>query len=272
MADDNHEAPDAGSAPTARTTTRRSQARGSSSGSGAKTINFVMQGKGGCGKTVAAQLVAEFLRCRGDAFACIDADPVNASFAAIRAFGAEHVRLVVGGKVNVDALNSLAERLYTEDACFVVDTGASSYLPLLSYLIDAEILDFLIDGGKRVLVHMPITGGRTLVHTVGSVERAAMELPERVELVPWFNPYFGPIVAEDGADLEKTVIYSEMAARLSGPVKIPDLNPAYAGSCFAAMLDANRTFAEERERVGLIQRMWLDRTWQAINDQVAGVV
>ena len=137
-----------------------------------------------------------------------------------------------GNKVDVGEMNAWSERAVAEDASFVVDNGASSYLPMLEYLLEAEIFECLAESGKRVIVHMPVIGGRSLAHTVDALELASKSLPRCVDIVPWFNPYFGPLVADDGAELDETELYAGMADRLSGPVKLPTLHPDYAGAYF----------------------------------------
>lgn len=269
------EAP-AGLGPTEKTTTPRARSRTSSPASVAsrRTVSFVLQGKGGCGKTLVASLIAQSLKERGEPVVCIDTDPVNKSFAAIGSLGAQPVRLVNGNKVDVGEMNAWSERAVAEDASFVVDNGASSYLPMLEYLLEAEIFECLAESGKRVVVHMPVIGGRSLAHTVHALELAAKSLPPCVDIVPWFNPYFGPLVVDDGAELDETELYADMADRLSGPVKLPTLHPDYAGAYFEKMLDGNRTFADERADTGegMISRMWLERTWKRINDQIVQVL
>lgn len=269
------EAP-AGLAPTEKTTTPRARSRTSSPVCAAsrRTVSFVLQGKGGCGKTLVASLIAQSLKERGEPVVCIDTDPVNRSFTAIETLGAQPVRLVKGNKVDVDAMNAWSERAVAEDASFVVDNGASSYLPMLEYLLEAEIFECIAESGKRVIVHMPVIDGRSLAHTVDALELASKSLPPCVDIVPWFNPYFGPLVADDGAELDQTELYADMAVRLSGPVKLPTLHPDYAGAYFERMLDANRTFADERAdtAAGMISRMWLERTWKRIDEQIVQVL
>ncbi|MBK8176994.1 MAG: hypothetical protein IPK66_17570 [Rhodospirillales bacterium] len=153
------EAP-AGLAPTGKTTTPRARSRTSSPACAAsrRTVSFVLQGKGGCGKTLVASLIAQSLKERGEPVVCIDTDPVNKSFTAIAALGAQPVRLVNGNKVDVGEMNAWSERAVAEDASFVVDNGASSYLPMLEYLLEAEI--FEVPRRKRQARGRPHAGDR----------------------------------------------------------------------------------------------------------------
>lgn len=256
---------------TPRASQRTSQAN--SDDTSRRTVNVVLQGKGGIGKTVVASLIAQCLRERSEPVVCIDTDPVNSSFAAIKALGAEPVRILAGDRINVPALNGLAERILTEDAHFVIDGGAASFLPLTEYLIEAQIFD-LLASSRRVVVHMPVIGGRNFLHSVAALTRAAKTIPAAVEIAPWFNGYFGPLATSDGVPLEETELYVELSGRLSPAIRLPQLHPDYAGAEFARMLDANRTFAEARDdqATGMIPRMWLEQTWAKINAEISVVL
>jgi len=94
-----------------------------------RKVHFVLQGKGGVGKTFAASLLAQYYLEQGAPLVCLDTDPVNGSFGAIRALGARHVRLLAGDRIDVDVLDDLVQRVLTEDAHFVIDNGATSFVP-----------------------------------------------------------------------------------------------------------------------------------------------
>jgi hypothetical protein len=54
------------------------------------------------------------------------------------------------------------ERLLTEDAIFIVDNGASTFIPLWSYIFENDVLDLLRASGRRMCVHTVVTGGQAL--------------------------------------------------------------------------------------------------------------
>jgi cellulose biosynthesis protein BcsQ len=50
------------------------------------TVHFVLQGKGGVGKSYAAVLFAQYLRERGLTVSCFDGDPLNQTFGGFNCF------------------------------------------------------------------------------------------------------------------------------------------------------------------------------------------
>jgi hypothetical protein len=95
-------------------------------------IHLTLQGKGGVGKSLVASVLAQYLREIGKEVRCIDTDPVNRTFAQYTALGADRLNLRdEHNRIEQRAFDSLIERFLTEDtATFVVDNGASTFLPL----------------------------------------------------------------------------------------------------------------------------------------------
>ena len=161
------------------------------------TIHLVLQGKGGVGKSVVASWLAEFLIERGQPVRCIDGDPVNCSLSQHKAFSVEKLDLVnQDGVLQRTRYDSIVERFATDDAVFVVDNGATVFLPLWTYIVETDMFSVLRQAGRHVYVHVPISGGEMLNDTLLGFKTLAESAPER-NLVLWINEHFGP-VARDG--------------------------------------------------------------------------
>lgn len=78
--------------------------------SAARKVHFILQAKGGVGKTFVASLLAQFYREKAAPLVCLDTDPVNGSFSAIRTLEARHVSLLADDRIDVEALDELVER------------------------------------------------------------------------------------------------------------------------------------------------------------------
>jgi cellulose biosynthesis protein BcsQ len=85
-------------------------------------------------KTMAALLLSQVIADKGEPVMCIDTDPVNASFSNLSSLPSDRVSIFNGNKVDTKALDVFSERLLTEDAHFVIDNGASSFVPVSHYL------------------------------------------------------------------------------------------------------------------------------------------
>jgi len=78
--------PDTNPQAEASTTTRssgRTTAAASSARSEPRKLHFVLQGKGGVGKTFVSLLLAQAIAGRGKPVICVDTDPVNASLSSL---------------------------------------------------------------------------------------------------------------------------------------------------------------------------------------------
>ena len=104
-----------------------SKANGNSDGT---SVHFALQGKGGVGKSLIASVLSQFFVWKDRALHAVDADPVNQTLAEYRALGVERLNLLKEGSVDQRQFDTLMERILTETGTFVVDTGASTFIPL----------------------------------------------------------------------------------------------------------------------------------------------
>lgn len=121
------------------------------------TVHLILQGKGGVGESAVASWLAEFLLNRRQKVRCIDGDPVNRSLGQYKALPVEKLDLVnQDGVVMRSRYNVLMDQFLKEESVFVVDSGATAFLPFWTYIFEADIIGFLREAGRRVYVHIPI--------------------------------------------------------------------------------------------------------------------
>ena len=185
------------------------------------TIHLVLQGKGGVGKTVVAGWLAEFLISRGQPVRCIDGDPVNRSLAQYKALPVDKLDLVnQSGVVIRSRYDALVDRFLNEEAVFVVDSGATAFLPFWTYVVESDIPTILREAGRRVFVHIPISGGEMLNDTLLGF-RTLAETAANNSLVVWINEYFGP-VARDGKTFDQMQVYLDNREKVLASIGIPE--------------------------------------------------
>jgi cellulose biosynthesis protein BcsQ len=94
-------------------------------------IHVVMRGKGGVGKSLVLNWLAEYLLPRRKEVWCIDGDPVNRSLALYATLHADKLDPVNSDAI-VDRTRSdvVFERFATEESTFLLDSGATVFLPL----------------------------------------------------------------------------------------------------------------------------------------------
>lgn len=247
-------------------TTRTSPKTTSAAGSTAKsrTCHLVLQGKGGVGKTLVASILAQYL----DGATCWDTDPVNSSFAAIKALGARVVPILRGRLLNVAALDALLDEVLNGGDT-VIDSGAASFVPLSDYLLKSDIPALAADAGCTILAHVALTGGASKLDTLSGLRSVLTTYPASVRVVVWVNEFFGPFGEKPFAE---TVAYSENKDRIAGVVTLGKLDPELAGWNVARMLEERQTFAEAIDAADVVAKSRLWRVKREIWGQLEGVL
>lgn len=228
------------------------------------TIHLTLQGKGGVGKSLVAAILAQYLKNTGREVRCIDTDPVNRTFAQYAALSADRLQLRdEHNRIDQRAFDSLMERFLVEEGVtFVVDNGASTFLPLWHYLLENKALDYLRDNGRRVYVHTVVTGGQALVDTLNGFHELAQTSESR-NIVVWVNEFFGRVEAE-GKKFSEMAAFRDNADKVCGAVVLSKRNQDTFGRDLEEMISAKLTFGEAigekklpimaKQRLKLVQR------------------
>jgi hypothetical protein len=225
-------------------------------------VHLILQGKGGVGKSLVASILGQYFLNRSEDVSCIDTDPVNHTLAQYQALRAEHLKLMVESRIDVRLFDQLMERLLTQDQSFVIDNGASTFIPLWDYILENEVVETLQDAGRSVFLHSVVTGGQAMLDTLSGFHDLAANCPAR-NLVVWVNEFFGP-VESDGKRFRDMKVFAEHRDRIRGTVTIPKRSADTFGRDIEEMLRAKRTFAEvledrqfsimSRQRLALVRR------------------
>ena len=206
------------------------------------TIHLSLQGKGGVGKSLVASILAQYLLDRGKPVRCIDTDPVNKTLSQYRGLPTEQLKLLREGGIDTRAFDGLMDQLLTDGgAIFVVDNGASTFIPLWNYILENNVHDMLRTAGKRLYVHTVITGGQALFDTLNGFSQLA-ESTER-NIIVWVNEYFGS-VERDGKQFADMKVFQDNAHRVFGTVGIPKRNHDTFGRDIEEMISQKLTFSE----------------------------
>lgn len=206
-------------------------------------VHFILQGKGGVGKTLVSAIFAQYRRSEGRELICLDIDPVNASFTGFKTLRVQSVDIMPATTIDPRRFDELMELLLNSEAEVVVDSGASTFLPLVSYLEETDAISVLKEAGKSVLLHVVITGGQSKGDTLTGLEGIAERLGCAAPIVVWLNEYFGPFAA-DGTQFEDTGVYETYKDKISSIVTIPERPAATFGRDISEMLSKKMTFDE----------------------------
>jgi hypothetical protein len=213
------------------------------------TVNLVLQGKGGVGKSLIASLLAQFYRANGEPVQCIDTDPVNQTFSQYVAIGAQHLRLMDGNHLDRRRFDELIDKILGSEESFVVDNGAATFLPLWHYMVENSIVRVLREANRRLLIHTVLTGGQALADTTTGFKFLA-ESSESRNIVVWINEYFGH-VRRDGKEFTDMAVYREYRDRVAGIVFLHKRSPDTFGRDIEEMISRKLTFSETLQAEGL---------------------
>lgn len=206
-------------------------------------IHVILQGKGGVGKSVAAAFLAQYKYEKGQEPACIDTDPVNATFYGYKALNVQKLQIMDADEINPRSFDTLVEMIAASKGDVIIDNGASSFVPLSHFLISNHVPALLTDMGHELVVHTVVTGGQALIDTVSGFAQLAHQFPGEALFVVWLNPYWGAI-EDEGKSFEQMKAYTANKARVSAIVQLPVLKKETYGRDLSDMLQARRTFDE----------------------------
>ena len=205
-------------------------------------VHFILQGKGGVGKSLISAILAQYFRIKNVTPYCFDTDPVNATFAQYRNLGAEHINVLRRGAIHDKHFDELFEKICQIEGICIVDTGATTFIPLWNYILENDILGFLAGRCRRVFVHSVVAGGQAMTDTLNGFERLAETTIEK-NVIVWLNEYFGE-VSNDGKPFEEFRVAQEQSDKLLGTVVIRERNPNTYGDDMRQMLAKRLTFDE----------------------------
>lgn len=232
-----------------------------------RTVHLSLQGKGGVGKSLIASLLAQFYRAKGVRAICVDTDPVNQTFSQYAALGAQHLPLMDKNQLDRRRFDSLVDSILATDESFIVDNGASTFIPLWHYMLEGAVTSVLREGNRKLVIHTVITGGQALADTLLGFKSLAESCESRC-IVVWINEYFGA-VEKDGKTFNQMAAFIEHQDKVAGTVVIPRQSPDTFGRDFEEMIARKLTFGEiaaatgftlmSKQRLRIIQRNLFDQ-------------
>lgn len=235
------------------------------------TIHFVMNSKGGVGKSVVSSLLAQFLlEKQNGKVLLIDTDPANKTLASYKALKVDAINVMRDDADLVDQskFDIFLQKAIEGDKACVVDTGSGEFLPLNDYLITNMVSDVITQMGKELIIHVPVNYGQAEDETKKVLFKLLTNYPN-VKMVVWENEYFG----KASVRFANTPIY-EKSENIIGTVVIAKKNEDTDVKDFSLMLKQALTFdeVEKSDKFQLFQKLRLKRIKNEIFDQLEAVL
>lgn len=233
------------------------------------TIHFILQGKGGVGKSLISSMLFQFLLRQGLPVSGVDTDPVNSTLTGYKELSVHSLKIMNGDDIDQRRFDYLMEVILQqpEKAHLVIDNGAATFVPLCSYLKDNAVFDLLKNAGHKVLLHSVITGGQAVEDTATGLKILAIEFPH-TPLVVWLNRYFGDI-AINGQSFEDFKVYQQHCRQFHGVVEIPHRKHSTFGKDLEELFARRETFeAAINSSLPIMTRQRLIIYWRDIQAEI----
>lgn len=207
--------------------------------------HFILQGKGGVGKSVVSSLLAQFFIEHGYPVRGIDTDPINQSFANLPFLDAtaETVTDTQSNETNHRTIDRIMGEVLETPAVYVVDNGASSFIPMSVYLIDGGGLVTLTEEGTTPVIHLVIPVGPETEMAVEGCMSLIESMAGQIPVILWINEREDSWEHYFGGKFEDNELYTAIEKNVAGVVTIPHLK-APASLNFAEMLRNKQSFSE----------------------------
>ncbi len=240
------------------------------------SINFILQGKGGVGKSFATAILAQYFidDKNMDNIVVGDTDPVNTTTVKVKRLNADLIQITENSKVIQSKFDPMFESMLTNSQnTFVIDNGASTFLPLIQYFNDNCVMDMFEDVEQDVYIHTIIVGGQALADTLqGFEELKQLVKRSKVKLIVWINEFQG-IPALENTPLIKTKFIEKNKDVIAGLVVIQDRKSDAFTTDIKELTEKSLTLKEalESEYFGLMAKSRLKRVFNDIYKQLDNI-
>ena len=234
------------------------------------TVHFILQGKGGIGKTLVSTLLAQWIGGKdGTPLRCYDTDQENATFSRYKAMNVKHVPVMTDAR-NIDPkrFDALMIDILGEEGNCVVDNGANTFSPLMGYLLENDCFSLLEESGRKVYIHTIVGGGDTLHDTATGFVATAQST--KVPLVLWQNEHFGLLQSASGKQFVESQSYSDNRARVKGSITLSQRNPDTFGADVKKMNTARLTMQEvlQNDKFNIMEKQRIKVVYRDIFEQL----
>ncbi|MFW0695682.1 conjugal transfer protein TraL [Aliarcobacter butzleri] len=202
-------------------------------------IHFVLQGKGGVGKSFVSSLLSQYLLNKKQTVTAIDTDPNNTTLFNIKALEAKFLQLIDNdGKFDVRQFDKIVELVFEKKSTnYVVDSGATTFIPLIDYLKENQAIEFLKSNKVEVYMHIPIVGGQAREDTILGLTQLVSAF--NCNFIVWVNEYHGAF-----NDFEDTEQYKAIKDKIKAIIYLNSLSKDTFGKDLLDLTSKNLTFDE----------------------------
>lgn len=240
------------------------------------SINFVLQGKGGVGKSFASSILAQYFidYKKKNNVVVADTDPVNTTTAKIKRLNADIIKIIENNNVVQSRFDSMFESILEGgDLDFVIDNGASTFLPLLQYFHDNQVMEMFNEIKQDVYIHTIIVGGQAQADTIEGFESLVnLVKGSKAKIIVWINEFQGePILS--GKHIYETNFFELNKDVVAGAVLIKDRKSDAFDTDVKKLTSNSMTLIEalDSDDFGLMAKSRLKRVFNDVYTQLDAI-
>lgn len=234
------------------------------------TVHFILQGKGGIGKTLVSTILAQWMKAREpESLRCYDTDQENSTFSRYKAMNVQHIPVMTDARtIDPKRFDTLMIDILETDGNCVIDNGANSFSPLMGYLLENDCFDLLKDSGRTVYIHSIVGGGDTLHDTASGFVSTAQST--NTPIVLWENEHFGLLQTPSGKVFTESQTFNDNNARVIGHVKLTQRNSDTFGADIKRMNTGRLTMEEvlQSDKFNIMEKQRIKVVYRDIFEQL----
>lgn len=236
------------------------------------TAHFVMQSKGGAGKSLCSMLLAQYLNEKDSTLKIIDTGPFHYTLEKYEALNVENIKsLNKRGNLDQKVFDKLINKFLSNKSPMLVDTSSADFLSINNYIIENEIPHIFSSNNKNLIIHCPVNYGTNRIETFRCLTDIIINYKD-TPIIVWENEFFG----ENENNFIDTTLFNQ-AKNVIGVIKIRKMSIDKENCNFSKMLEDYLTFkevseSEDNNNYGFMQKIRLEHLKNEIWGQLDLVV
>ena len=229
-----------------------------------QNLHISLNGKGGVGKSYISALLMQYIQDKKGSIVGVDTDANNRTLADIKSLDVMSLELMQDNQISVAKFDDLTMYLLElKDKDVVMDAGATTFLPLVNYLLESDIINLILSNQYNIVLHIPVVGGEAMSDTLNGLEQLIEAFKGSCTYIVWANEHFGKLTDKDGKHFEEMEAYTKNKKHIHGLVYLPK-NPELITLAIEKMKKSKATFDDilkdasfnilDKSRIGIVKK------------------
>jgi len=210
-----------------------------------QNLHFVMNAKGGVGKSTCSIILQSFLEEKSKVLG-IDTDPNNSTLSSVESLDVTFLNIMPNGDtIDVqkfdDLIIFLLENEKTKNTDIVADIGASTFGPLFNYLVENDTFNLILNEKYNIFIHIPIAiSSGAEIDTLNGLEQMIDAFKGTCTFVVWSNEFFS---STGGKNIEELPLYIKHKENIFAVILMRKRDVLFS-SAFEKMAKNSHTFKD----------------------------